>query len=554
MQLRPYQQDVKDRVNEQWSSGKRDVLAVMPTGAGKTALFSSILADEPGACAAIAHRQELVSQMSLTLARNGVRHRVIGGASTQRLCATMQMEEFGHVFVDPNARCGVAGIDTLIRMQPTDPWLAQVRLAVTDEAHHVLTENKWGKGLLMFPNARGLGVTATPTRADGKGLGRHADGVFDSMVVGPGMRDLITAGYLTDYRVFCPESDINLARVGVTSGGEFNMDQLRDAVHKSHIVGDIVGSYIKYAAGKLGITFAVDIETAQQITDAYRLAGVSAELVTGKTPDSVRTNIMRRFRARQIQQLVNVDLFGEGFDVPAVEVVSMGRPTMSYSLYSQQFGRALRPLAGKDRAIIIDHVSNLVRHHGPPDVPKVWTLNRRERAPKGAPSDVVPIRVCANESCVQPYERALVCCPYCGTYPEPAGRSLPAQVDGDLTELDESVLRAMRGEIAKVDGLPHPPMNAGPIVVSSIMKNHKARQDAQGSLRHAISLYGGWQVSQGRSVREAQKRFYLRYGVDVMTAQALGKTDAAELEAKIRAELAENGIIDASVNYVQPEQ
>lgn len=550
MQLRPYQQQLKDDIVAAWADGHRDVLAVLPTGGGKTVLFSSVLADEPGACAAIAHRQELVSQMSLTLARNGVRHRVVGSRSTQQSCATLHMRELGYVMVDPNAKCGVCGIDTLVRMDPSDPWLTQVRLVVTDEGHHCLRENKWGKGLLLFPNARGLLVTATPMRADGKGLGRHADGVVDVMIKGPEMRWLMDQSYLTGYRIFCATSDIDLSSVGVTPGGDYSPPALGQAVKKSHIVGDIVANYQKFAEGKLGVTFCVNVEEAQKVADAYNLVGIPAAMVSGETPDTVRANILARFRNRQIMQLTSVDIFSEGFDLPAIEVVSFARPTQSFGLYAQQLGRALRPMVGKDRAIIIDHVGNVLRH-GLPDAPRTWSLNRRERAPKGAPSDVVPLRICANETCIQPYERALVCCPYCGTEPVPAARASPAMVDGDLTELDESVLRAMRGEIAKVDGLPHPPMNAGPIVVSSIMKNHKARQDAQGSLRHAISLYGGWQVSQGRSVREAQKRFYLRYGVDVMTAQTLGKTDAAELEAKIRAELAEHGIIDASVNKVE---
>lgn len=552
MELRQYQQDLKAQVIAAWASGARDVLAVMPTGGGKTVLFCSAMIDEPGASVAIAHRGELVSQMSLTLARNGVRHRVVGSKSTQNTCATLHMHELGRIFVDPNSRVGVAGVDTLVRMDRADTWLQQVRLAITDEGHHLLRENKWGKAIELFPNARGLAVTATPTRADGKGLGRHADGVIDQMVIGPDMRDLINARYLTDYRIVAPPSDIDLSGVDIAAGGDFSPEKLRTAVHRSHIVGDVVGNYLKFAAGKLGITFAVDIATGEQIAEAYRAAGVPAQMVHGNTPDIVRAGIMRKFRQREVMQLVNVDLFGEGFDVPAVEVVSMARPTMAYGLYAQQFGRALRPLDGKSHALIIDHVRNVERHNLP-DAPRTWTLNRRERGTKSAPTDAVPLRVCAGETCLQPYPRILVACPYCGNEPAPAERRTPAQVDGDLYYIDADVLRAMRGEVEKVDGLVRVPTNAGPIVVKSIMNKHKARQDAQITLRHVMALWGGWQDTQGSaSARETQKRFFLCYGVDTLSAQALGASDAFALEVRILADLAKNGIIDATVNEPTP--
>ena len=173
----------------------------------------------------------------------------------------------------------------------------------------------------MFPNARGLGVTATPLRADGKGLGRHADGLMDAMVVGPSMRDLVLRGYLTDYRIFAPPNDIDLSAVPTSAGGDFSPVPLRAAVHQStKIVGDVVQHYLRIARGKLGVTFAVDIEAAEEIAIAYRTAGVTAEVVTSKTPEIVRAQVLRRFRNREVLQLVNVDLFGEGFDLGKTDV------------------------------------------------------------------------------------------------------------------------------------------------------------------------------------------------------------------------------------------
>ena len=345
--LYDYQQDVRDQVYVAWQLGMRDVMAVLPTGGGKTVVFSDVIANNVGPSVAIAHRQELVSQISIALARNGIRHRIIGPASVARTCTTAHLAELKRNYIDPMSKVAVAGVDTLIRHNQNDPWLQQVTLVVTDEGHHVLESNKWGKAIQLFPNARGLAVTATPVRADGQGLGRHADGLMDYMVVGPTMRELIAKGRLTEYRIFAPPSDLDLRDVPLSASGDFSPPKLAAAVHKSHIVGDVVAHYLKIAPGKLGVTFAVDVEAAGDIAKAYRDAGVMAEVVSANTPDALRASILRRFRAREVLQLVNVDLFGEGFDLPAIEVVSMARPTQSYGLYAQQFGRALRPLEGK---------------------------------------------------------------------------------------------------------------------------------------------------------------------------------------------------------------
>jgi superfamily II DNA or RNA helicase len=402
---------------------------------------------------------------------------------------------------------------------------------VVHNCHHVLAGNKWGKACGLFPAARGLGVTATPTRADGKGLGRHADGLMDHMIVGPTMRELIDQEYLTDYRIFAPKSDLDLSQVAVGDSGEYVATQLRAAVHKSHITGDVVEHYLRLAPGKLGVTFAVDIEAATEIAAAFRARGVPAEVVSSKTPDAQRVATLRRFRKRELLQLVNVDLFGEGFDLPAIEVVSMARPTESYALFCQQFGRALRLLEGKFVALIIDHVGNVFRH-GLPDAMREWSLDRREKRGRSSATGIMPTTACGQ--CAGVYERFLVACPYCGHVNEPAGRSAPEQVDGDLQELDAAVLAAMRGEVDRIDSAPRVPAHlAGTPAGGAISKHHRARQEAQRELRGRLALYGGWRHSTGESLREAQRRFFHTFGVDVMTAQALGASDAQALDEQI---------------------
>ena len=526
-QLFPFQSDLCDQAMTAWGLGFQNVMLVLPTGSGKTVLFSHIMANNTGPAVAIAHRQELVSQISMALARNGVRHRVVGPSSVAHTCTSLHMAELHRNYVDPFSPNAVCGVDTLTRMSNTDHWLQTVTLWVQDEAHHLLRSNTWGKAVAMFPNARGLGVTATPTRADGQGLGRHADGVIDSMLVGPGMRDLIDQGYLSEYRIFAPPSDLDLTDVPITAGGDFSPVKLSVAVHRSHIIGDVVEHYKRIATGKLGVTFAVDVETAGATAKAYRAAGVAAEVVSANTPVHVRATILRRFAKREILQLVNVDLFGEGFDLPAIEVVSMARPTQSYGLFCQQFGRALRRMDGKTHAIIIDHVGN-VHRHGLPDAYRKWTLDRRDKRGKSDTVSVIPTRTCPK--CTAAYERTHHACPFCGHVPEYVGRSAPEQVDGDLFELTPEALNRLRGVIeAPVTW--HPDKT-----IMAINKyNHELKQQAQRLLREAMSRWAGRhsQAQDEATIRHLQRRFFLTHGVDVANAQALGRKDADDLRQRI---------------------
>jgi superfamily II DNA or RNA helicase len=419
--------------------------------------------------------------------------------------------------------------------------MTEATLVVIDEGHHSLSANAWGKAAAMFPNAKFLLVTATPCRADGKGLGAHADGIADVMIEGPTMRELIGQGYLTDYRLICPPSDLDLSHVAVSAGGDFSPKPLSGAMRKSHIVGDIVQHYLKYAPGKLGFTFTVDIESAVEVAAAYRAAGVSAEVITGETPELVRAHLMHRFRNREFLQIVSVDVLGEGTDVPAIEVVTMARPTQSLGLYIQQFGRALRPMEGKDKAIIIDPVGNWVRH-SLPDVARVWSLDRRERRTRNTPDDVIPVRVCT--ACLSAYERVRTACPFCGEVPVVTSRSSIEAVDGDLHELDAETLARLRGDVAAVAAAPAIPFGATPVIVASVRKRHRERIEALGSLGQAMALWGGWRAHLGESERETQRRFYLTMGVDVLSAQSLSRADAAALEAKVRSVLEAAGVTE----------
>jgi superfamily II DNA or RNA helicase len=541
MKLRDYQQHGVTEIHAAWQS-VNNVMFVLPTGGGKTVVMSNIINNESTPVCAIAHRQELVSQISLALGRCGVHHKMIAPGNVIKGILQQHHAELGRSYYDPSSQVAVAGVDTLVkRGDEMGSWADRVGLWVMDEGHHVLANNKWGKAASMFPNARGLGVTATPCRADGRGLGSHADGLTDIMVEGPNMRELINRGYLTDYRIFAPPSNLDLSDVNVTSSGDYSKTKLKTAVNRSNIMGDVVEHYLRIAPGKLGITFATDVETASNIASRFNSNGVVAEVVSAKTPSQLRSNILRRFKNREVMQLVNVDLFGEGFDLPALEVVSMARPTQSYALFSQQFGRALRIMENKDEAIIIDHVGNVVRH-GLPDAPRTWSLDRREARGRGKQSDdVIPVRVCPV--CTGVFERIYTTCPFCSHVIQPENRSKPEFVDGDLHELDPAALAAMRGEIDRIDvpfdairqrmefaGAPH-------VAIGGAVKNHLLRQEGQAALRMSIRWWAGIQHELGRTTSESYRRFYFKFGTDVMTAQTLGRREALELADRINLEL-----------------
>lgn len=537
MELRPYQKDARQRIVNAWANApirlddpppglKPNVLCVMPTGAGKTVLMSNIVASEPDPVCVIAHRQELVSQISLALARNEVRHKIIGPLKVIRFVVSLHVQELGKSYIKPNANVAVAGVDTLVRREhELKSWSSRVRLWLIDEAHHVQVKNKWGASTRMFPNARGLGVTATPVRADGCGLGRDTHGVFDCMVIGPTMRDLMSDGYLTPYRIFAPTTDqLNLKDVSVSkSTGDYSADKLRKAVRKSRIVGDVVDHYQRLAPGKLGITFATDVQIATEIAEKFNSAGVPAAVVSAKTPDAERVSLVEKFRKRELLQLVNVDLFGEGFDLPAIEVVSMARPTKSFALFSQQFGRSLRPLAGKSHAIIIDHVGNVLEN-GLPDDRNDWTLEPFMAKTRRGPGDAISLKTC--EECAAVYEAYRVKCTECGFKPVPQGPEIQF-VDGDLTEMTPESLNELLKKHRKANlsieeerarlasrFVPHIGQLAG-------AKRHARVLELREIMRETIDQWAGALIAQGYSEAECYRLFYHRFGHDVISAQTL---------------------------------
>ncbi len=566
MSLRPYQSAFYRQIQDAWAGGARNVIGTMATGGGKGVVIGHAVLQADCPARIVAHRGELVGQLSLALNRECVPHAIDAPAPVIAAVCARHHEEHGRSWYKPRSQVRVCSVQTLASRGEEARDAERVGLVVMDEAHHVTKGTVWEKAVMLYANARGLFLTAHAIRGDHKGLGRSAHGLADALVVGPSFRALIDDGYLCDYRPIVADGGVDLSNVPVGTTGDYNHKKLCAATMASkHIVGDAVQHYLKFAPGMLGINFCVSVEAATELQRAYSKANVRAEIITGETPTHVRTKLMRKFRERDILVLLSIDVLGEGVDVPAVEFVTMSRGTASFQVFAQQTGRGSRVSVGsewsacwdaigpearkaaiaasrKARFVLIDHVQNIV-HHGLPCVPRRYDLETRERS-KRKTEDEVQIRVCLSPDCLLPYPKELDACPQCGTSkPLPVARSAPEQVDGCLVELDPTVLAGMREAAMRALDLPKLPVHAGAAAVAGCMANHRKKVDSQVALRASMALWAGWQKTRGLSDTESMRKFFLTYGTDVLTAQTLNRASADELNARIESQLSESRVV-----------
>lgn len=397
-----------DAARARLRAGDRRVLIVAPTGSGKTALTATMIhraASKGKRCVFVVHRRELIRQTAQTFDKIGLRYAVV----------SPEWPEF------PDGMVQIASVDSLIRRLGRYPAPDMV---VFDEAHHI-SAAKWSTVAAWASQAVHIGLTATPERMDGTGLRPW----FDSMVMGPTVRWLIDHGWLSSYTLFGPPT-ADLSRVR-TKLGDFDQEQVADVMMKPTVVGDVIEHYRQLAGSPRAVLFAPTVKSSTAMAECFMQAGIAAEHVDGTTPAAERDAAMQRFVSGATRVLCNVDLFGEGVDVPAIEVAILLRATQSKGLYLQQVGRALRPAEGKPRAIIMDHVGNWIRH-GIPCQPRVWTLEGREKGKRRAPTEN-PVRQCPKCYAVSP--AIAIACEACGLPFERKERTIYKRVDGKLVEV-----------------------------------------------------------------------------------------------------------------------
>lgn len=413
---------------------------------GKTTIFSYVTHSavaKDRTVFLLCHRAELVKQIAATLARFETQHQIIAPGPIIRQAQVAQFKAHGRTYVHRDARAYVASVQTLVK-RLDDPALPVPDIIVVDECHHLIQDSTWGRIVERYPQAKILPVTATPIRLDGKGLGVGAGGFADDMIMGPTMRELIDGGYLSPYRIFAPPNLLDLKGVR-TRAGDYAKDQLAEAVDKPKITGDLVEHYQRLAAGRRAIVFCVSVSHAQHVADAFQAAGVAAEVLDGSQDAGERDARIKRFESGETLVLTSCDIVSEGFDLPAIEVAILARPTQSLSLYLQQVGRALRVFPGKAEAIILDHVGAVITH-GLPDEDREWSLDGVKRGKRETPAnDNGEPGVASVSTCPKCYTVHLPApeCPTCG-HVYPVRERKIETTDGQLQEITAAELEAMR--------------------------------------------------------------------------------------------------------------
>lgn len=410
LKLRPYQQTGVDSIRAEYINKKKSPLFVLATGGGKTVIFCHIAqqtALKNKNVLILVHRVELLRQTSKALQKSGVEHGLINPKYTPNLRANVQ----------------VASVQTLIkRLEKINP----PDLIIIDEAHHA-TAGSWRKVVDYFPNARILGVTATPIRGDGKGL----DELFDSIVVGPQTPDLIELGYLVKPVIFAPPTAIDFSAVKIVRG-DYDQKQVTEIMDRPTITGSAVEHYKKICPGVPCVVFCVSVSHAEHVAEEFRQNGFKAYSVDGSQDDETRSRILNGLGDGTIEVVTSCDLISEGTDIPAIECAILLRPTQSTGLYIQQVGRALRLAEGKNRAVILDHVGNVMNHGFPDDV-REWTLEGRKKG-KRKSKDEPEVRARQCESCFVVHEPAPTC-PNCGFVYKTEFKT-PNEIEGELVEIE----------------------------------------------------------------------------------------------------------------------
>lgn len=416
VRLRKYQEQGVTAIKAAFATGHRRVLFVLPTGGGKTVIFSHIAAHavaKGNSVCVLVHRQELVDQASRSLEGMGIDHGVIAAGYRMDLTKPVQ----------------VASVQTLARrLRLIDP--DKFALFIVDEAHHAVA-GQWAKVLDYF-DTRVLGCTATPQRLDGRGLAAY----FDVMVEGPGSAWLTTEGYLAPARVYAPPVQADFGDLKFRAG-DYAVDQVAEAMQATKVMGDVVQHFRQHLGEGTAIAFCCTVEHCHAVAEAFDNAGIPAAVIDGSMNKEKRRQLIEDLGAGSVRVLCSCNVVSEGTDIPSVTGCLLLRKTASLSLYLQQVGRCLRPAPGKEAAIVLDHVGN-VFEHGLPTMGRSWSLDspaRRKNDRPKAPS----VRVC--ESCFAAVPSGIKSCPECGATWVKRHRSIES-IEGELEEMDHK--RAMR--------------------------------------------------------------------------------------------------------------
>lgn len=374
--LRDYQQEAKAKIFDQWDSWD-NILYQMPTGTGKTRLFTSIIRDISLASLKenrrkgiliIAHRTELIEQIDESLNKYRIPHGIIAGSFKDRRNLLLPVQ--------------VASIQTITH--PTNRKLAEAFHAdfvIIDEAHHALAQS-YTKLWSYYPQSKKLGVTATPWRMDGRGF----RGIFDTFIPSMQIKEFLKKRWLAPYRYYSVPFDSQI-RNKIESIREYNLDGdyktsvLEQVVDTCRIRAQLLESYLNFVKGKKGIIYSISRKHSKHICNQFLEVGIRIADIDSETPSHLRKKLVQDFKDGKLDIIVNVDIFSEGFDCPDLEFVQLARPTRSLVKYIQQVGRGLRR-NGNKQCIILDNVGMYGRF-GLPDDERPWEeyFNGNDKSP-----------------------------------------------------------------------------------------------------------------------------------------------------------------------------
>lgn len=359
IRLYNYQAEMKERIDVAFRS-YRSVMVQMPTGTGKTVLLSEIVKGEEQRVKnpwvwIVVHRRELVEQIRDTL-------------DTMLSCPYSTLDTTSPLLSE-NSRIKVMSIQWLSRHY--QDMAEKPSLIVIDEAHHAVAKT-YAEVMNAYPEAKKLGVTATPCRLNKKGF----TNLFDVLLQSWPTKKFIADGRLSLYDYMSIKADSIDQRMvfGLTkrgADGDFSLKEMSEKLDVQPSIERLCDTILRYASNKKGIVYAIDIKHAEHIAEQYRVHGIHAVAISSKTPNDERRLTIDKFKAGLIQVLVNVDLFGEGFDCPDVEFIQLARPTLSLAKYLQQVGRGMRVFEGKKFCLILDNVG-LYRLFGLPSDERDW--------------------------------------------------------------------------------------------------------------------------------------------------------------------------------------
>ena len=420
--LRPYQGEVVEATRAALRSGKRRVLAYLPTGGGKTRVATAItqmtLAKSSGRVIVLANRKQLVHQFAAALRAAGLDVGIAQGENTTGL----------------HHRVVVCSIDTIHARSYT---FEDVALFIIDEAHAVAGSEKYRTLLFRYNRVPCIGLSATPFA---RGLGKpypelRGAPLFEELVVGATVQQLVDGGFLTDLEIYAPSKpDMAGAKLARTAEGEMDYRQadIDEAADKPELVGDIIRHWLTLAGGRKTIAFASSIAHSKHIVEQFQSAGVTAEHLDCYMDDDTRADILERFERGDFTVLSNVALLSEGFDVPDTACMILARPTRSLTRFLQMVGRVLRPADGKTHALLLDHSGSVERIGHPfDDLPLALCDGKPNKSGQQERQKPEP-KPCPSCKFIKPAGTRK--CPKCNFEPE---RQNDIEVrDGELRKLD----------------------------------------------------------------------------------------------------------------------